>query len=75
MTITHSIVTELKFSVESFWNEEGGMGHDTFGKPVDTIEEALFNLQLAQRQPNQTDFESSNWVIVATEVKQGTKKR
>ena len=44
LTTTH----ELTFAVEAFWNEEGGMGEDQFGKDVPTLEEALALLMQAR---------------------------
>ena len=46
VTTSHTV----QFSVEAFWSEEGGMGHDSYGTPQNTLEEAirtyLFNAQL-----------------------------
>lgn len=56
---------EIRFRVEAFWPEEGGMGHDAFGPIAETLEEAIALLQLARAQKHPPYVE---WVIVG-EVK------
>ncbi len=46
------------FQVESFWNEEGGMGHDTYGLSVSELESALRILESAKNTRPDTD-----WII------------
>lgn len=59
MKITTSTTHEIKFSVEAFWSEEGGMGQDSFGTESQTIADALHTLELARaHDPKQL------WVIV-----------
>jgi hypothetical protein len=55
------IVTEhtVSFTVEAFWNEEGGMGQDSFGGVVKELPEAVHLLELARKHSPKT-----NWVIV-----------
>jgi hypothetical protein len=48
MNINTEIKTSLVFKVEAFWNEEGGMGCDSFGGKYKTLEEAVFALHLAK---------------------------
>lgn len=54
-TTTHTV----KFTVEYFEPNEGGMDSDQFGKEHDAIEEAIVTLELAKIAHPQTD-----WVIV-----------
>ena len=50
----------LVFTIEAFWHEEGGMGHEVFGTPQNTLEDAVYQLELAKA------FETldTDWVIV-----------
>lgn len=57
-TTSHTVI----FTVESFWSEEGGMGHDTFGKAVDALPEALHLLELARASDQLA--KGLDWVIV-----------
>lgn len=50
MSITTEIKTTITFKVEAFWNEEGGMGSDSFGGDYNTLEEAIFALHLAKAE-------------------------
>lgn len=54
-TTSHTI----SFTVEAFWNEEGGMGQDQYGEAVDTLQQAVRLLELARVKDPKT-----NWVIV-----------
>lgn len=55
----------ITFGVQAFWNEEGGMGSDSFGKQCDNIQTALVQLELAQvAEPN------VEWIIVCGVEKQ-----
>ena len=62
MKITKKAAYYIAFTVEAFWPEEGGMGHETFGEIVDTIEEAVHLLEIA-RITGMADLKA-NWVIV-----------
>lgn len=50
MNLTTEIKTTITFKVEAFWNEEGGMGSDSFGGDYKTLEEAVFALHLAKAE-------------------------
>ena len=56
VTTSHTV----QFSVEAFWSEEGGMGHDSYGTPQNTLEEAIRLLDLVRSKDDKTP-----WVIVA----------
>lgn len=63
MKTSHTIEHEIKFSVQYFASTEGGMDNETFGLPVDTLNEALHLITLANTtRPNEP------WIIVG-EVK------
>ena len=59
MTIKTTTSHNLIFSVEAFWNEEGGMGHEQYGKDVKELTEALHLLELARVAQSAYD-----WAIV-----------
>ena len=59
MNIKFTTEHEVKFSIEEFISEEGGMIHDTFGEPVDTIEEAINLLKVAR-----SSSKNNEWIIV-----------
>jgi len=63
ITVSH-IVT---FSVQAFWNEEGGMGHESFGKDCDDLYDALIQLELAK-----TNAPDIDWIIVCNVTKQSS---
>lgn len=68
MDIKTTTTYNITFSVRAFWNEEGGMGEDWFGKPVSELPEAIHLLELARvSQPNE------DWII-ACDVKTKTFK-
>lgn len=53
----------LQFSVQYFEGMEGGMAHEYFANPVDTLEEAVEQLLMAKTmKPN------DDWVIVGETV-------
>jgi hypothetical protein len=56
VTTSHTIT----FTVEAFWNEEGGMGQDQFGGEVKELAEAIRLLEMAKAHNAEPD-----WVIVA----------
>lgn len=58
MKITVTKTHEVAFQVEAFWAEEGGMGHESFGSEVSTIEEAIVQLELANISNAKND-----WII------------
>ena len=58
---------DITFSVESHWNEPGGMGHDQFGSDVQEMNQALTQLDLARATRSDMD-----WKIVL-DVKTSTK--
>ena len=60
MNITKTTTHKLRFTVEAFWNEDLGMGHQDFGQAVETIEQAVETLQLAEIHDPKLE-----WVIVA----------
>ena len=55
-TTSHAIT----FTVEAFWDEEGGMGHDQYGEAAQDLPQAIRILELARVAQPQTD-----WCIVA----------
>lgn len=59
MKTSHTVEHEIKFSVQYFYNQEGGMGNDKFGKSVDTLNEALHLITVAN-----IERPSEDWVIV-----------
>lgn len=58
MKIETRVSHNITFTVEAFEAQEGGMDHDSFGKEVQTIAEAIEILRLAKISSN------SNWIIV-----------
>ncbi len=70
MEITKTTKHLISFSVEAHWDEEGGMGCDSFGGSVKTIEEAveLFDLACISN-PNQ------DWFIMGTVEKSVAKNK
>ena len=50
---------KIAFQIKSFTPNEGGMDEEEFGGVVDTLEDAVTNLELARRQD-----ESEEWLIV-----------
>ena len=58
MKITKKAIYEVSFTIEAFWDEEGGMGTDCFGPTVYTLEEAIHTLELAMASSK------DDWVIV-----------
>lgn len=69
MKLTTTTTHDITFRVESFWDEEGGMGRDAFGKPVDTLQEAVRLLEIVNAQAGK---DGPDWIITAT-VKSVTK--
>lgn len=59
MTIKTTTSHNLTFSVEAFWNEEGGMGHEQYGEDVQELTQALHLLELARVARSAYD-----WAIV-----------
>ncbi len=60
---------EVKYRVEYFEAQEGGMDCDSYGKTVETIEEAIVLLESAKNTTSDCD-----WMItceVKTVIKQG----
>lgn len=47
MRIRTTVKHDLTFRVYECWNEEGGMGERSYGPVVDTLEEAVALLDLA----------------------------
>lgn len=70
MQIIKTTSYEIKFQVRAFWNEEGGMGEEGFGDITDTIEEAIYILELAKRTES---FKNMPWIITC-DVKVQNKK-
>jgi hypothetical protein len=59
MKTSHTVEHNIKFSVQAFWNEEGGMDQTEFGGSVETLNEALHIFTVAQlQQPKEP------WIIV-----------
>lgn len=52
---THNV----SFSIQAFWNEEGGMGDASYGRIVHELHEAIAMLELAQIYDSKM-----NWIIV-----------
>ena len=65
MKIDTQATYTITFSVQAYWNEEGGMGHDTFGKVVDDLPAAILQLELAQISNPKLD-----WQIICDVTKQ-----
>ena len=74
MKLTTTTEHNIKFTVESFWDEEGGMGHDQFGESVETLADAVALLDIARgggTKVGRTDYIAArneppmDWVIVA----------
>lgn len=61
MKISATTKHDISFTVEAFWNEEGGMGQDQFGDVVPELVAAVRLLELARVAHPKT-----NWVIVGT---------
>jgi len=59
MKITTTTDHDIRFTVEAFWGEEGGMGTDSFGSESLTLAEAVHTLELARARDAKVD-----WVIV-----------
>jgi len=65
MKITTTTHHELTFTIEAFWAEEGGLGHEVFGSTVKTLEEAITLLGLARASTaTQTQNDTNDWKIV-----------
>jgi hypothetical protein len=62
MNIKTTTSHEIKFTVEAFWDEEGGMGTDQFGGEVDALAEAVKLLELAKVSGKLS--KGLEWVIV-----------
>lgn len=56
MKFTNTTVTELLFSVESFWPEEGGMGHEQYGEQISEMTQAIRIYELACIAKPKTDW-------------------
>ena len=55
----------LTFAVEAFWNEEGGMGSDSFGDTYSDLPAAIHALELARAaevKRNKHDVQR-DWII------------
>lgn len=52
MKLTTQTSHEIKFSIEQFSGTEGGMDHDIFGDPVDSLPEAIHLLTVANKDLN-----------------------
>ena len=53
---------ELEFSVQAFWDEEGGMREESFGDPTNDLNDAIRLLELAKATKKLSyDLE---WIIV-----------
>ena len=69
MTLSKTTTHEITFTVEAFWDEEGGMGNDSFGDEQKDLPSAVQLLELARvARPKELQL----WVIVAR-VKTTTK--
>lgn len=70
MEITKTTKHSITFTIEAHWSEEGGMGCDSFGSAVKTIEEAveLFDLACVSRP-------SQDWFIMGTVEKTVAKSK
>jgi len=69
MNLTTKTSHVITFTVEAFWNEEGGMGSDTFGEPTGELPVAVRTLELARISGGIP--KGVEWVIVA-DVKSST---
>lgn len=56
-TTSHSIT----FTIEAFWDEQGGMGTDQYGESVGELHQAVHLLELAKVAKPKTD-----WKIIGT---------
>ena len=65
MKIKTTLEKTVTFSIEAYWNEEGGMGERVFVNGISSIEEAVVALDKANYIQNDMD-----WIIVGrvTEV-------
>jgi hypothetical protein len=63
VTITTTTTHDLVFKVEAFWDEEGGMGTDSYGGPVKELSDAVHLLELARASQPKMDW------IITIEVK------
>ena len=72
MKISKSTSYDIKFKVEYFEPQEGGMDNEQFGDTVDTLEEALHLLDLAKAQQTHPK-DLSEWIITC-EVKRSFNK-
>lgn len=59
MNITTKVSHTVTFTIEAFWNEEGGMGHDQLGGTFDDLTGAIRGLEIARLTQSTTE-----WVIV-----------
>ncbi len=59
MKIQTTTTHEVTFTIESFWHEEGGMGHDQSGGDYNDLPQALRALELVHGQSKHPE-----WVIV-----------
>jgi hypothetical protein len=59
MTIKKTTTHTVSFTVEAFWNEEGGMGHAQHGDTKTELVEVIQLLELARIADPNTD-----WTIV-----------
>lgn len=57
ITTSHTVV----FTVQAFWDEEGGMGQDQYGKGVSELADAIRMVDLARIADPKRE-----WVIVGT---------
>lgn len=60
MELTTSTTHLITFSVQAFWDEEGGMGNDMYGDPVQELADAIRLLELARVG----EKKKNKWVIV-----------
>lgn len=64
MELSTNITHTITFSIQAFWNEEGGMGQDTFGEDCGSLNEAVVLLDLAQIKEPKLD-----WIITCNTFK------
>ena len=55
MEIIKKAAYKITFQVVAYWSEEGGMGDDYFGPVVNSIEEAIHQLELARSKNSKED--------------------
>jgi hypothetical protein len=73
MQITTTTNHAIAFTIEAFWDEEGGMGRSQFGDSTQTLEEAVHLLEVARTQKKTLLPDGAEWVIVGNVYSTTTK--